>query len=141
MKLNSFIFFNKVRSKKSIIFIDYKLQDFLFCLFGFIFDVFSLLNYLLYLWIFVVEIFTFLFIVLSFQTQIKVVSTITMTRTRSKMTHTHTASSIRNKITSAQRCKAYRAALAKDPALYQLMKDNDKARARRNRQKTQLFTS
>ena len=118
MKLNSFIFFNKVRSKKSIIFIDYKLQDFLFCLFGFIFDVFSLLNYLLYLWIFVVEIFTFLFIVLSFQTQIKVVSTIIMTRTRSKMTHTHTASSIRNKLTSAQRCKAYRAALAIDCLLY-----------------------
>ena len=113
-------------------------------MFGFIFDVFILLNSLLhfiidklYLWIFVVEILTFLFIVLSFQTRVKVVSTVIMTRTNSKMTdsNTHPASSVKKKLTNAHRCKAYRAALAKDPVLFQQMKDNDKARARRNRQK------
>ena len=51
------------------------------------------------------------------------------------MTDTHPASSVKKKLTNAHRCKAYRAALAKDPVLFQQMKDNDKARARRNRQK------
>lgn len=89
------------------------------------------------MWIFVVEISTFLlnFIVLTFQTRVKVVSTVIMTRTTSKMTDTHPASSVKKKLTNAHRCKAYRAALAKDPVLFQQMKDNDKARARRNRQK------
>ena len=87
------------------------------------------------MWIVVIEIFTFLFIVLSFQTRLKVESTVIMTRTSSKMTDTHPASSVKKKLTNAHRCKAYRAALAKDPVLFQQMKDNDKARARRNRQK------
>ncbi|XP_076446987.1 uncharacterized protein LOC143284204 [Babylonia areolata] len=59
-----------------------------------------------------------------------------MTRTRKDRT-TVTSPTSDRRLTNAERCRLYREKMARDPVLLKKMRDDDKARAKRNREKLQ----